>query len=132
MEGIMAYATKYSLGVSLSEENENDESYRFYGGQRERQIIDLTGDDEDEDEEESPVVFLSHIVVLRHIVDIIDLTGDDEELDLDEIYREGKLWFSSELELEQQREEDERSALDAGFEAVWSEYVEKRGWSIKE
>jgi len=42
----------------------------------------------------------------------------EEDLDLESIHREGQLWMDS----EEQREAN----LDAEFEAVWAEYLEKK------
>ena len=46
----------------------------------------------------------------------------EEDLDLEEIHREGQMWMDSEAEPEFQREAN----LDAEFEAVWAEYLEKK------
>ena len=42
----------------------------------------------------------------------------EEDLDLESIHREGQLWMDSEEQCE--------ANLDAEFEAVWAEYLEKK------
>ena len=120
METIMAYARKYSLNVSVPME-----SYRFSGVPNPpRHIVDLTEEEEEEDDGDLDLVEIYKLWMATELDREANLA--EEDLNLEEIYME---WMTSELveeEAETQRIQDEKAILDAGFEAVWTEYLAKR------